>query len=194
MVFAPMEQEKMPGEIVVEEIIRNYPNLLSLHRERQSTSVTASYEEHIASSGRKDPTAHAALHELSEGRQRSYEAVRKAIRETHRHTDGLARLKVIDLIYWKRTHSLSEAAKEAQCSVYTAEVYQRDFIQIVQRHMDIVDCDGCQHYRRLYNDRACFYCLDEGRLRSRESCLSAEVKRGYTPPTLLKCPYYKEVG
>lgn len=188
MVFEPLVQAKMPGELTVEEIIRVYPALHSLYREWQNTSVTVSYGEHIAGrGGRKDPTANAAMHEIPESRQRAYDAVRRTINETHRFSDGLARLKVIDLIYWKRTHTLAEAAEEAHCSISSAQTYQNDFIQGVKKRMEITDCEGCLHYRHFYNIRACHYCLDTGHLRDATACLVADVR-------LRICPYYKSTG
>ena len=66
-------------------------------------------------------------------------AVHAAIEQTERMCSGVNRLKVVDMVFWKRTHTLEGAALQIPCSYDTAQRYHADFIKTVAQNFR---CDG----------------------------------------------------
>lgn len=58
-------------------------------------------------------------------------AVEAAIKETEQLADGGERLRLIDLVLWKRTHTLQGAAPACYVSERTAQEWHRQFIRLV---------------------------------------------------------------
>jgi hypothetical protein len=58
-------------------------------------------------------------------------AVEEAIAETEQFVDGAERLRLIDLVLWKRTHTLQGAAMAVYVSERTAQEWHRQFIRLV---------------------------------------------------------------
>ena len=65
------------------------------------------------------------------------DAVKQAVDETKSFVDGTERLKLIDLVFWKQTHTLAGAACECNVSYDLAVIWHRDFIKAVGRNMNI---------------------------------------------------------
>ena len=66
-------------------------------------------------------------------------AVKAAIEETKGMNAGADRLKVVDVVFWQRTHQLSGAAVQIPCSYETAARYHREFIYCVAKHYGLMD-------------------------------------------------------
>lgn len=121
----------------VKRIIREYPSLLAEEKALHTVSTTVSYTGMPHGSGVSDPTAKAALRELPENKKRRLEAVRDAVKETERYSNGRDRLKIIELVFWKRTHTLAGAALQIPVSERTAVRYHGDFIRAVEKRLDL---------------------------------------------------------
>lgn len=67
------------------------------------------------------------------------EAVEAAIATTERMQNGMDRLAVVDMVFWKQTHTLSGAAMMIPCGYETAKRWQQQFIKQVARSFK---CDG----------------------------------------------------
>lgn len=65
---------------------------------------------------------------------REYEAVQAAIEQTERMRNGANRLKVIELVYWKKTHALKNAGLYVRYSECTVQNWHADFIKTVARN------------------------------------------------------------
>ena len=65
------------------------------------------------------------------------QAVKQAVDDTKSLDDGTERLNLINLVFWKQTHTLAGAALECHVSYETAVSWHRDFIKAVGRNMDI---------------------------------------------------------
>lgn len=65
------------------------------------------------------------------------QAVKRAVDDTKSLVDGTERLNLINLVFWKQTHTLAGAALECHISYETAVSWHRDFIKAVGRNMDI---------------------------------------------------------
>ena len=59
------------------------------------------------------------------------EAVRDAVTETGQLVDGAERLKLVDMVLWKRTHTIQGAAMAIFVSDRTAQEWHRQFICLV---------------------------------------------------------------
>ena len=73
-----------------------------------------------------------------------YEAVLKTVRETARLDTGEARLTIIDLVYWKRSHTLAGAGGQVGYSYGHAKRMQEQFIKLVAKNMGIFNKDEPQ--------------------------------------------------
>lgn len=58
-------------------------------------------------------------------------AIEAAIDETRRLVDGEYRMKVVELVFFKETHTLAGSAVCVPCSIDTAQKYHADFIRLV---------------------------------------------------------------
>ena len=58
-------------------------------------------------------------------------AIESAIEVTRRLVDGEDRLKIVDLVFFKETHTLAGSAVQVPCSIDTAQKYHADFIRLV---------------------------------------------------------------
>lgn len=66
-------------------------------------------------------------------------AVREAIEATKDMKDGTDRLKIIDMVFWKKTHTLSGAAMRIPCSERTARRWHTEFIKEVAKNFGLID-------------------------------------------------------
>lgn len=66
-------------------------------------------------------------------------AVEAAIDVTKERINGYDMLKVIDLVFWDRTHTLDGAALQIPCSWKTAQRWQAEFIMEVAKNFN---CKG----------------------------------------------------
>lgn len=66
-------------------------------------------------------------------------AVQAAVEDTEGLRDGAERLKLIDMVFWKQTHTLSGAAMQIPCSERTAQEWHRQFIRLVAKNIGLMD-------------------------------------------------------
>ena len=67
------------------------------------------------------------------------EAVQRAIDQTEQMVDGKERLQVIDLVFFRQTHTLEGAAVLIPCSERTARRWHTDFIKAVAKEFGLLD-------------------------------------------------------
>lgn len=63
--------------------------------------------------------------------RRELDAVKRAVDETFRVRDGVSRIEFIEMIYWRRSHSLQGAAMKIGISERTALRWHGEFIKTV---------------------------------------------------------------
>lgn len=66
-------------------------------------------------------------------------AIEKAIEETRGLIGGEDHIKVIEMVFFKKTHTLIGAAMRIPCEYETAKRWQQQFIRCVARNFN---CDG----------------------------------------------------
>ena len=67
------------------------------------------------------------------------EAVEAALEETGKLLDGEERLKVVDLVFFRKTNTLEGAALAVPCSDRTARRWHADFIRCVARKYGLIE-------------------------------------------------------
>ena len=120
-------------------MIRRYPALRAELVELRTQTVTPGYSSLPGGSGAGRAVEMVAIRELPTTRQREYEAVRQAIEATERMAASRDRLKIIDLVFWKRSHTLEGAALTIPCSYMTARRYHSEFIMTVASMYGLLD-------------------------------------------------------
>ena len=123
----------------VKGMIRRYPALRLELQQLQGQSITPNYSGVSVKSGTSRSTELTVIRELPTTKQREYEAVRRAIETTERMTASRDRLRIIDLVFWKRSHTLSGAALMIPCHYNTAQKYHADFILTVAAFYGLLD-------------------------------------------------------
>ena len=123
----------------IQNALRAYPKLKQRY-EAPDVALTARYAEgvgHDSAPGRTTETA--ALQRLHDGDYKVYLAIKAAIDETAQMETGAARLKIIELIYWKRYWKTVEgAAYEVGYSVDRAKDFHGEFIRLIAYHLGYV--------------------------------------------------------
>ncbi len=126
-----MSKPRWPWWPYAKDMIRRYPALRAELGEIHSQPVTPCYSGVVGGGGARRATEDVAIRELPTNKQREYEAVRRAIAVTERMTAGRDRLTVIDLVFWRRSHTLSGAALTIPCHYKTAQGWHKEFILLV---------------------------------------------------------------
>jgi hypothetical protein len=90
-----------------------------------------------------------AIKELPKPNQLEYDAVRRAVAVTERMRTGKDRLRLIDLVFWKQSHTLDGAAYAVGISYDTAVGYHRDFIMIVAFFREMVPYEELSDFQKF---------------------------------------------
>lgn len=123
----------------VKACIRAYPELKSKTMELHRTPITPRYGGSGGAGGPSDPVSSAALRTLPPQEQREYEAIEAAIRETAMMQDGATRLAIIELVFWRQSHTLQGAAIQTHLSYRSARRRQEQFIRSVAQNMGLLE-------------------------------------------------------
>ena len=112
-------------------MIRQYPSLKEEYRELQRQKVTREAGRVCGGSVGARVAENAALKQLPPAKQAEYDAVAKAIEKTKLLRTGEERLALIDMVFWRNSHTLDGAAYKLYLSYVTACRYHSDFIRLV---------------------------------------------------------------
>lgn len=123
----------------IKNVIRAYPGLKREYDDLHEQSVTANMSGMPGGGSVSRGVENIAVRELPRTSQREYEAVRQAISVTEHMNASRDRLKIIDLVYWKKTHTLEGAALMIPCSYRTARRYHEAFIELVAQKYGLMD-------------------------------------------------------
>ena len=120
-------------------MIRRYPSLKKEYHDLHMQSTVAQYSDMPRGGGDCRAVESLALRELPSNSQREYEAVRRAVEVTERYRNGADRLYVIDLVLWKRSHTLDGAALMVPCSWRSAAQWHGEFVRLVASFYGLMD-------------------------------------------------------
>lgn len=133
----------------VKYIIRDYPYLRDRYNQLHEQSVTASASGMPGGGGVSRGVENIALKELPKPNQLEYDAVRRAIAVTERLRTGNERMRLIDLVFWKQSHTLSGAAMMTNISYDTAVGYHRDFIMLTAYFREMVPYEELSDFQKF---------------------------------------------
>lgn len=133
-----MSKQKRPWNSFARYMVYNYPALCREEKHLHDTTITPAYGGTPGGGGLTDKTADAALRELPEAKRRQLEAVRQAITTVRASKNGDAKLKVIDLYYWKKSHKLYGAALEVGLSVHAVTNWNTEFLDLVAKNYGLI--------------------------------------------------------
>lgn len=122
-------------------IIRDFPYLKERYEALHEQSVTASTSRMPGGGEASRGTENIAIRELPKPNQLEYDAVSKAIAVTERLRTGKDRMKLVDLVFWKQSHTLGGAAVATHISYDTAIDYHGDFIMLVAYFRELITYD-----------------------------------------------------
>jgi hypothetical protein len=123
----------------IRNVIRAYPELKKEYDALHQQSVTANLSGMPAAGTVSRGTENIAIRELPKTKQREYDAVRQAIEITSRINNGNIRIRIIDFVYWKRTHTVEGAAMKAGYSVDRGKQIHGDFVRLVAKCYGLMD-------------------------------------------------------
>lgn len=122
----------------VKNVIRAYPELKKAALGQPSVSLIAKYGPTIPSGGGEGrPVESVAVKRLTNDDAREYEAVRKAVQDEEKRSDASAKLKIIELVYWKRSHTLWGAGREVGYSYRQTRRMHEQFIHAVAANLGL---------------------------------------------------------
>lgn len=120
-------------------MIKSYLWLKEELKELQSCSITPRLTGTPGGGGSGRKVENAALKELPKEESKQFNAVRQAIKCTKRRYDNAdERLKVIDLVYWTRSHDLQGAALKVGYSYDTVQEWHSEFIKMVDAFYSVL--------------------------------------------------------
>lgn len=125
----------------VKSIIRQYPALKQEYEALHVQSVTASVTGMPGAGDVSRDTEDVAIRELPYTKQREYEAVKRAVAAVKRSPTANDRLALVDMVFWKRSHTLSGAAYKLNLSYTTAQRYHGEFVISVARYYGLMDTE-----------------------------------------------------
>lgn len=94
-------------------------------------SITANLSDVPKAGGDGRSLERIALRTLHPEKQKEYEAVSAAILKTQALPQGDAVLRIIDMVHWRRSHTIEGASMVVGVSVATAKRYHADFVRTV---------------------------------------------------------------
>ena len=114
------------------QIIKDYPKLEKELKALRGCSVTPKLTGMPGGAGNGRKVESAALRELPKDKQKRFDAVDLAMKFTKRnYENSKERIRVIELVYWKRTHTLQGAALTFPYSYDTVQGWHAEFIKLV---------------------------------------------------------------
>lgn len=112
-------------------MIYDYPSLCRAHNESLRQKVTASYSGQPGGVEASRTTENTAVNTMSRNDYLEYDAVHSAIAQTKESANGAAKINMIRLMYWARTHTLQGAAQAIHVSYATARRWHVAFVRKV---------------------------------------------------------------
>ena len=116
--------------------VRRYPELVRMECDLRTGKITPTYNGMPSSLSASRKTEQLALRELPRQDRRDLEAVSMALNtldERYSRNKDLRKI-IIDLYYWKQSHTIEGAAMKVHVSPDTARTWDREFIGLVDAY------------------------------------------------------------
>ena len=119
-------------------VLRDYYAYKRIEKEAHSQRVTAQFNKGRGGGGASRTTEQAALRSgLTRQQERELEAVEKAVRSTRQGPDGKLRVKVVEMVYFRGTHTIEGAAQQVYVCYNTAWLWTDRFIRLVGKYLGL---------------------------------------------------------
>lgn len=122
----------------VKAVIRAYPEHRSELNSIREQSIVPAYGAAGGGGAASRTVECVALRELPEDEMREYEAVEQAMQDAMRFPNGAERLKLIEMVFFNRTHTLQGAAMVLFISYGTAKRWHNRFIENTAEHLGLI--------------------------------------------------------
>lgn len=122
----------------VKNVIRAYPGLKQEFDSLHEQTITANMSGMGGGGGVNRSLENVVMRELPRPKQHELDAVQDTIHLTEQLRTGKDRLRLIDMVFWKGTHTLAGAAMALNISYDTAIDYHGDFIMLVAYHKELI--------------------------------------------------------
>ena len=122
-------------------MVKVYPERREDYREQQSQRITRQIASLPGGTVAPRTTENTALRQLPPAKQAEYDAVEKAIEQTKLLKTGRERLALIDMVYWKQSHTLEGAAFVLGYSYENAKRFHGDFLRLVGLYRGLMDLE-----------------------------------------------------
>lgn len=117
-------------------VIQAYPRLHEELRDLQRMSVTPRLSGMPSGGGEAGRAVEdAALRQLPPEEQKAHDAVEHALRMTELFRTASKRRRLVELVYWRRTHTVYGAGVEIGVSEETAKRWNSDFLLCVAGYL-----------------------------------------------------------
>ena len=126
----------------IKNVIRAYPGLKKEYEDLHQQSVTANMSGMPGGGEVSRGTEDIAIRELPYTKQREYEAVRRAVERTKCLRNGKERLDIINLMYWKNSHTLAGAGLQVGYGYDRARQIHQEFVVTVATNLGLMDNEG----------------------------------------------------
>lgn len=124
----------------MERLLRVYPYLKAIREAAKSPKITASYGPQAGGGGRNRGTEEVALKRpLNAKEEEAVLAIEKAMAEIARCRDGETVLKIVEMVDFKRTHTIEGAAMALYMHRDTVGGKRSRFIDLVGKNLGWLD-------------------------------------------------------
>ena len=117
--------------------IRLQPEREAELKRRQEAAIIANYSAMPRGTDPSRTTENLGTATLGQPADREMDAVRRAVEYTLNLKDGPERMKLIELVFWKRTHTLVGACLEINTSERTGQRWHAEFIHEVAKNLEL---------------------------------------------------------
>ena len=119
-------------------VLRDYYLFKHTASEARSQRMTTQYNKGRGAGGASRTTELAALRTgLTRQQERELEAVEKAVKLTRRGPDGKLRIKVVEMVYFRGTHTIEGAAQQVHVCYNTAWKWTDNFIRMTAKNLGL---------------------------------------------------------
>ena len=119
----------------VARALKAYPALILKKDEIRRNSIIAKYSSDPRAGGATRSTEDVALRDLPPGEAAIVDAIEAALDEVSRRRDGFEVVRLVDLVYFRRSHTIQGAAMVTNLTEITARRKLGDFINLVAKKL-----------------------------------------------------------
>lgn len=133
----------------MKNMIRDYPALAKEYKELHEQKITADISGMPGGGNVSRGTEDIAIRQLPRSKQLEYDAVRRAVEVTGMLKTGRERLRIMELVFWKQSHTLDGAAYATNISYDTAIGYHGDFIMITAYFRELITYEELRNEQKV---------------------------------------------